>query len=65
MYLKLVTKVNYYVTVIMETTVQRRVHLSMKRVFTPKTRDKDSKKSIKAAEKDNPCTYFQYCNRNK
>ena len=36
MYLKLVTKVNYYVTVTMERTVQRRVHLSMKRVFTPK-----------------------------
>ena len=46
MYLKLVTKVNYYVTVTMERTVQRRVHLSMKRVFTPKTRD-ISKKSRK------------------
>ena len=46
MYLKLVTKVNYYVAVAMETTVQRRVHLSMKRVFTPKTRD-ISKKSRK------------------
>ena len=46
MYLKLVTKVNYYVTVTMETTVQRRVHLSMKRVFTLKTRD-ISKKSRK------------------
>ena len=50
MYLKLVTKVNYYFTVTMETTVQRRVHLSMKRVFTPKTRDiskKSQKKPLK------------------
>ena len=46
MYLKLVTKVNYYVTVTMERTVQGRVHLSMKRVFTPKTRG-ISKKSRK------------------
>ena len=38
MYLKLVTKVNYYVTVSMETAVQRRVHPSMKRVFTPKNK---------------------------
>ena len=44
MYLKLVTKVNYYVTVTMERTVQGRVHRSMKRVFTPKIRD-ISKKS--------------------
>ena len=50
MYLKLVTKVSYYVAVTMETIVQRRVHLSMKRVFTPKTRDiskKSQKKPLK------------------
>ena len=47
MYLKLVTIVDYYVTVTMETTVQRRVHLSMKRVFTPKTRDISKNKSKK------------------
>ena len=50
MHLKLVTKVSYYVTVTMETTVQRHVHLSMKRVFTPKTRDlskKSRKKQLK------------------
>ena len=50
MYLKLVTKVNYYVAVTMETTVQRRAHLSIKRFFTPKTRDiskKSKKKPLK------------------
>ena len=47
MYLKLVTKVNYYVTVTMEKTVQRRVHLSMKRVFTPDISKKSRKKPLK------------------
>ena len=51
MYLKLVTKVNYYVIVTMETTVQRRVHLSMKRVFTPKTRDITKKSRKKPLRK--------------
>ena len=46
MYLKLVTKVSYYVTVTMEKTVQRCAHLSMKHVFPPKTRNM-SKKSHK------------------
>ena len=46
MYLKLVTKVSYYVTVTMEKTVQRCAHLSMKHVFPPKTREM-SKKSPK------------------
>ena len=50
MYLKLVTKVNYYATVTIEKTVQRRVHLSMRRVFTPKTRDISKKSQKKAAE---------------
>ena len=35
-YLDIVTELNYHVTVTMERTVQRRVHLSMKRVFTLK-----------------------------
>ena len=41
---------NYHVTVIMERTVQRRVHLLMKCVFTPKTRDISKKKSKKATK---------------
>ena len=50
MYLKLVTKLNYYVTVTIERTIHRRVHLSMKRVFTSKTRDTSKKMSKKAPE---------------
>ena len=53
MYLKLVTKVSYYVAVTMETIVQRRVHLSMKRVFIPKTRDKSRASTLNIVTETN------------